>query len=191
MKNVVVKSSVLLIGLLLLLISCHNSTSNSKIIYSDVFYYLDVVGDNSLDTIIVSNNETNKSIRDIFLIKGGKKNRIISIGPWRDSVSVVTQPPIETIYLEVNNVQSFDKGLRIVIRNTDVIPDYLFIDLYYEDTWIVEKYVLVNTNTMYGKREMSIEYVNIDKPVSIEFGEDLMCNTNLDIDYRYFVDWRR
>jgi hypothetical protein len=166
----------------LLFCNRNGNTGEPEAICSDKLYYLDAVDDSLLDTFVVGYNETNPSIRDISIIKEGKKNRIISIEPYGDSAFVLTQPQVETVHLAANNIQTDRKGLRIVIRNTDFIPDYLLIDLYYKDTWIIEKYILLNTNT---DKQLFIKHADINKPVSAEYGEELICNPHLDI-YEYF-----
>lgn len=42
------------------------------------------------------------------------------------------EPKIESVELQANGIQSEDKGLRILIRNTDFEPDYYFLDLQYQ-----------------------------------------------------------
>ena len=186
------KTLIILSVLALLAGGCGQTTKKPshkicEINHTDNFYYLDVIGDNSLDTIIVSNNKTNPSIRDIYWVENGKRDRIISIKPWRDSTFVLTQPPIEAIYLEANEAQTGEKGLRIILRNTDIAPDCIFIDIYYDDTWMIKRYYLLNTEPYFGI-DLFIKYIDIDKPVFIECGEDLICNPKLDINYKYFIN---
>ena len=145
--------------------------------YSATFYYFDVVGDSKLDTIIVSHNETRPYIRDIFLIKNGKKERIISIEPRLGSEFVLLQPSVDMIYLQANSIQTDKKGLRIISRNTDVIPDCIFIDLFYDGIgWIVKRVHLLNTENISSSIGFFIK--SVDKGISVVdmFGEDLLCN---------------
>jgi hypothetical protein len=155
-------------------------------VYTKSRYYIDVTGNSSLDTLMICNNEINPAIRDIYLHKGEANEKIVSIRPWRDSTFVLTEPPIEIVYLEANNIQTGDRGFRVIIRNTDVAPDCMFIDIYNDDTqWVVGRYYLLNTLSDFG-RDLFIKSVEIERPLKEVFGEELMCDPVDDIDAVYF-----
>ena len=131
---------ILIVGVLVFLASSCNRVERNKtdeISHSDRLYFLDVIGDSALDTIVVRNNETIPCVRDIYLMRNETRSRIISIKPWRGSEFVLTQPAVEMIYLQANAIQSQMKGLRVVIRNTDFVPDCIFIDLHYNNGWVI------------------------------------------------------
>lgn len=167
--------------------SCRSNDNRASGDYPNMVYYLDVVEDNALDTLIVSNNEANPEIRDIYIVKDGVMDRIISIKPWVNVRGVLSQPPREVIFLQANEGMG-GKGLRIVIRNTDTIPDHLIIDLFYgDDGWIVERYYLLNT-VIWGPIKLFIESVDIDRPIVDEFGEGLLCDPRFDIEIVHFAN---
>jgi hypothetical protein len=152
-------------------------------------YYLDVVGDNALDTLIVSHDEANPEIRHIYLVINGLMDKIISIKPWGEAWGVLSQPPREVIYLQANEIGTGEKGLRIIIRTTTMVPDHLFIDLFYDDNgWIVKRYYLLNTETWGVSIKLFIESVAIDDCLIADlFGEDLICDPRNDISARHFA----
>lgn len=55
-------------------------------------------------------------------------------------------PEIENVYLEANDVQSYTKGFRIIIRNTDMSPDIFYLDLYFDKEWFVKSFGIINTD---------------------------------------------
>ena len=190
------KIILVLIIFLLFLSNCGNPRVNpEKIIgnykpanmdFPDTVYYLDVIGENTLDKLIIRHNETNPHIRDIYLAKDRIEEKIISLNSWYDKIHVLTKPSVEMIYLQANYIQTNEKGIRIVIRNTDVSPDTIFIDLFFNDTvWIVKKYFLLNTDEM-SRIKLFIESVDIDRPILDIFGEALVCDPKNDIILEYF-----
>ena len=188
------RDKCLLIGVLLLFTFCHNnnSTANgvtnkgSVVGYSNTTYVYDIVGDRASDTLVLCNNETNPTLRDIYLCNGGVKERIISIRPWRDSTFVLTNPPIESVYLEATESENGITGFRIIIRNVAVAPDCMFIDLYHDDTrWVVGKYYLLNTLPNFGV-DLFIKCVTVERPLIDVFGEALVCDPVGDIELEYW-----
>ncbi|WP_073360481.1 hypothetical protein [Flavobacterium fontis] len=155
-----------LILIFLIVVSCKKDTSISC-------SYLDIIGDQKWDTITLESNINKQCMQDIFFLKNGKKERILSILPRVDCAYVLTKPKIEMIYFEANEIQSKDKGLRVMIRNTDLVPDYFFIDLFYEKEWIIKKYGVMNTNPM---DSLFVKSKNINKSLTSELGNERICN---------------
>ena len=121
----IVKINIYFILLFLSIITACSKKEKSIKGYENLLI-LDVLGDSKMDTLIVN---TNKSIKEILLIKKGKTQEIIKLYPLVNEKFVITKPPIENIYLEANYIQTDKKSLRIKVRNTDLQPDYYFIDL--------------------------------------------------------------
>lgn len=121
MRFVVKNNNIFYLLLITYLISCNENNVNNT-------FYFDLTGNNSLEKITIENNKL-KYVKDIYITEEGSKKRILSIFPLVDSTFVLSNPKIENIYLEANSIQNNDKGLRIIIRNTDLIPDYYFIDI--------------------------------------------------------------
>lgn len=94
--------------------------------------YLDVVGDSAMDTLILGPFDGKAT--SLNLLEKGVPRNILMIEPRFLGMPeyVSTSPPIERIYLEANNVQSDEKSLRLIIRNTDMVPEYCFFDIYFE-----------------------------------------------------------
>lgn len=171
-KNVMLKINKIILIAVFLFSSCQKKLDA---------YYFDFLGDDKLDTLIIKDNGK-PYIQDIFLLKNNQQKKIISILPLKDSTYVMTQPKIENIYIEANDVQSQEKGIRIIVRNTDIIPDCFFIDLYYKNQWYVEYYGIINTNSsdsLYIKKE------KINRSVFNEFGHERICNSK-EIIRKYF-----
>jgi hypothetical protein len=195
MKNVLISGSSICAVVLFVFSACSSTNRGSDKQagggYPVMVYYLDVVGDDALETLIVSQNEANPEIRDIFIVKDGVMDRIISVKPWGPVWSVLSQNPKEVIYLQVNEPGTGEKGLRIIIRTIAQSPDHLFIDLFYDDYdyngWIVKRYYLLNTDAR-GPIKLFIESVCIGLPVEDVFGEKLLCDPRFDIDIVHFAN---
>lgn len=158
--------------LILILISCScirpNSMKSGE--REKEYFYLDVAGDSRTDTLFIK-KASNDSYREIFLFQSGKEENILTVKPRLASQKkyVTTNPRIEIIRLESNYTQSDDKELRIIIRNTDMMPDYIFVDLKYDRQWIVKRYYMCNSNS---DQAVSISVIQIDRPLCEEFGEN-------------------
>lgn len=92
-------------------------------------YFLDVIGDSAIDTLVLESVDDKADLR---IVQDGVPTSILMIDPLfiGGGEYRTTLPPVEKIYLEANDVQSHDKSLRLIIRNTDVAPEYRFFDLY-------------------------------------------------------------
>ena len=103
-------------------------------------FYFDIIGNTDLDKIELS-----------YLDKGRTKvtlpdGTILILLPRLDATYLNTEPRAENIYLEANDVQSSAKGLRIKIRNTDLIPDYVYFDIRFKNKyWYLINYGIINT----------------------------------------------
>jgi hypothetical protein len=169
----------------------HNPTSDVS--YKDrevgdsyTTYIYDVTSDSALDTLVISRNETVRSMHDIYLLRSGVKERIISISPWRDSTFVLAKSPIEDMHLEHTESKNGIMGLRVVIRNRAVAPDCMFIDIYHDDTqWIVESVYLLNT-ARFSDLDLFVKCVEVEKPLVEMFGQNLICDPVRDIELEYW-----
>lgn len=176
MKNVIIRNSkraLLLVFILSLCASCLASGGvekpDSK--NENIYFYLDVLGDSQVDTLFLRNNYADDTYVDIVLLQCGKEEKILTVKPRLYSLRecVTTIPQIEIIRLESNYTQSDDKELRIIIRNTEIVPDYIFVDLKYESQWVVKRYYVCNSNT---DESVSISVIAINRSVSSEFGKE-------------------
>ncbi len=138
MKFVKIKYKYLFF-IVLLFTACKNDKSIDIENTDKNLYYFDVVGNSSIDTIIVENSNINKLNKSISVFFNGKKSLLCEIAPRIDSSFTKVSPKIENIYLEANNVQTNAKGLRVLSRNTDIQPEYFFIDLYFNNEWMVKQ----------------------------------------------------
>ena len=120
-------------------VACLN-TGDNKIDMSSQILYFDLIGNTDLDKIELS-----------YLDKGRTKvtlpdGTILILLPRLDANYLNTEPRAENIYLEANDVQSSTKGLRIKIRNTDLIPDYVYFDIRFKNKyWYLINYGIINT----------------------------------------------
>ena len=129
-------------------------------------YLIDVSGDSAPDSILVERDTNEPYISHISLQCRGIKERIISIVPSAKGEFVMTDPPIESLRLEANAVQSAERGIRIISRNTDYVPDYVFIDLRYKnDRWHLQGCYIVNSVVEEG---LQMKYVAMDEPLDAD-----------------------
>ena len=87
----------------------------------------------------MENSNTVEFNKLISILLKGKKSLICEITPRLDSTYIMTSPRIENIYLEANAIQTKNKGFRLLSRNTDIRPEYFFIDFYYDKEWFVKE----------------------------------------------------
>ncbi len=125
-------------------------------------FFFDVIGNSDLDTLIIENPKTNKYNKSILILSKGKKSPICEIMPRLDSTFILTSPSIENIYLEANEVQTKNKGFRLLSKNTDVQPEYFFIDFYYNKEWVIKDIGFLNIS---GKTQFICKK-NIEKRIT-------------------------
>lgn len=166
-------NKTLIIILILISFSCQKNSNE---------YYIDVIGSTKLDTVFIEDNIEFNYVKDLYILENKKTKRILGILPLADSSYIMTKPRIENIYIEANNIQSNEKGIRLLIRNTDLLPDYFFIDLYHKKEWFIEYYGLINTNSM---DSLYVKKVKINKTVQSEIGKEAICNPK-EIIQKYF-----
>ncbi|MBS7787668.1 hypothetical protein KIH23_10195 [Flavobacterium sp. CYK-55] len=171
----------LLFSLLIVLASCENKNRTIKTDKSEK-YYFDVLGDSITETLLVENDSKIKSLKNICIIYNSKKSKICTIDCFRDSSFVITSPKIENIYLEANNIQSNEKGFRIIQRNTDFSPDILYLDLVYKKEWFVKSFGIINTSGPNPKQYICSVEINKSLRSFSNFRE------NSKIHLRYFVE---
>lgn len=174
-NNAKIKSKFLIVIVSIVLVSCKDHPTPYPI-------FLDVFGDKKLDVLTVEDNTEKHSMKDIKILVNGRSEKICSILPIIDSTYVQGEPKVEMIYLEANSVQTNEKGLRVIVRNTDLIPDYFFIDLFYEKEWRVERYGIINTNI---QDSLYIISKMVNKSVDHEFGTERICDPKM-IRQQYF-----
>lgn len=170
MKTVIIKNSRKILLLILILSSLSFTSLKLEKNKNDCFY-LDVIGDSRVDTLFLKSSYLDKSNVDIVLLQNGIENKVLTIKPRLHSLGeyVTTIPQIEVIRLESNYTQSDDKELRIIIRNTDIMPDYIFIDLSYDNQWVVKRYYVCNSNI---DKPVFISVIKINRPLDDELGKD-------------------
>jgi len=112
-------------------------------------HYLDVIGDSAMDTLVLK-REVGQTVIGMF--DKGVVHDLLSVSPLFATMPeyLATTPPIERIYLEANGVRSSDKGLRLIIRNTDMDLEYSFFDIKLEGDD-----VLIGLCGMYDLGEMT------------------------------------
>lgn len=77
-------------------IGCSNKKHEKK-------YYIDVLDDTKLETLIIDEKD---DVSEISLIYKGNKRTILKVLPLYSSDFKTTFPPIETVSIEANSVQS-------------------------------------------------------------------------------------
>lgn len=139
MKSVIIKNKCYIIFFSILFICCKNNEFENN--QKDEFnlYFFDVIGNSNIDTLIVENSLKNKFSKSISIVLNNKKTLICEIKPRIDSSFILTSPKIENIYLESNNVQTNNKGFRLLTKNTDIEPEYFFMDLSFDKKWLVKE----------------------------------------------------
>lgn len=93
------------------------------------FHFLDVVPESGMamtDTLLLERKDgtTVLSRSDNGILK-----KVVTIYPMFDAKYVTTEPQVERVYLEANGVQTSERSLRLIIRNTDTYPSYCFFDV--------------------------------------------------------------
>lgn len=165
MMNAVNKAWVLIfIGCTLL--TCKEDYKKKETTNCKVFS-LDILEDINPDIIEVctTNNSTQIKLPN---------NSIFKIAPRMDMDYLTLKPSVENIYIEPNNIQLKEKGIRIKVRNTDMIPDYIFLDATYkQNKWFVERYGVINSNV---SEDIYIKLIEINKPFIEEFGNEFVWN---------------
>ena len=118
--------------------------------------HLQIVENNNVSTLYVDNDP------------------IITLLPMQNESYVKTNPKIENIYIEPNNIQASKKGVRIKVRNTDLEPDYFYMDIFSSNKqWIVEKYGVINTqDSIFIKEKL------VNKPITIFLGKEKKCDSH-------------
>lgn len=177
MKNV---SSVLLeffiivFALLFLLAACNNRIKND--IKEVPVFLLDIWKSATLDTLTLQLNPEDGTTT-ISIIENNKPIEIFSVMPLFNKDFKLVEPKIENLELQANGVQTEDKGLRVLIRNTDFEPDYYFLDIQYQSNkhqWIVLFLGIINstpsTDSVYIKR------IAINQAVNEFCSSNLNCN---------------
>ncbi|RYZ78687.1 MAG: hypothetical protein EOP04_29230 [Proteobacteria bacterium] len=103
---------------------------------------LDVTGDRALESI----DKIEKKGNTLITIKGKNiKPETIVLTPIIRPEFKTTIPAIENIWVEANEIQTRHKGLRVLMRNTDVTPDYYFIDLTHRELWYIDRVGVINS----------------------------------------------
>ncbi len=168
MKSVKIKNKYYLFFFLILCMSCKNNQleNNKKVEFS--LYFFDVIGDSYIDTLMIENSSKNKFNKSISIILNNKKTLICEIKPRIDSSFILTSPKIENIYLESNNVQTKNKGFRLLSKNTDIEPEYFFMDLFFNEKWLITEIGFLDIST--------------DKP--------FMCKKNIQKSIKEFNDFQ-
>ena len=120
-----VKTSIIFICISLIFLSCKMKNEVFKN-SSNKFVYIDIIGDSKVDTLKVKSNKGNT---EVSFVNKGKTQKIITLYPLLSEKFKTTIPPIEIVYIEANYIQTDKKSFRVKIRNTDLHPDYYYIDI--------------------------------------------------------------
>ncbi len=123
--NVKIKKYCIFFLTLFILTNCKTEVSTKN--HLNKIVYFDVIGNNDLDTIQINEELENT---DIFIIKNKNKKLLLKLYPLMNKDYKTTNPAVENVYLEMNNIQTNEKSLRVIVRNTDIQPDYYFIDIF-------------------------------------------------------------
>ena len=173
-SNHLLKSS--LFFLTLILTGCKENSKKYSQKKEIDFYFFDVLGDSGLDTIIIENSLNIVYNKSISILNNGKKSLICELAPRLDSTYFKTSPKIENIYIEANAVQTKNKGFRLLSRNTDIEPEYFFIDFWYNKYWYVQEVGFLNISS----KNYFLCKQKIDR--------NIMSFNKLQIDPKYFND---
>lgn len=134
--------------------ACHLKPSikkNDAIISNNI--YLDVISDNKLDTLIVEPFPSSPNLKILKIKRKDVYEEICIIKLRNDSIA--------NLYIEANNVNQINKGIRLMVRNTDFIPDYKYIDIEFHDKWKIKTIGHINTNPD-SKLESCLYKLDID-----------------------------
>ncbi len=165
---------IIIFALLFLLVACNNKIKND--IKESNIIMLDVWKSPTLDTLTFQLNPEDGTTT-ISIIENNKPIEIISVLPLFNKDFKLVEPKIESVELQANGIQTEEKGLRVLIRNTDFEPDYYFLDLHYKldkNQWSIQFWGVINTapstDSIYIKR------VAINQTVKEFCGNEKKCN---------------
>lgn len=165
---------IIVFALFFLLVACNNKIKND--IKESNIIMLDVWKSPTLDTLTFQLNPEDGTTT-ISIIENNKPIEIISVLPLFNKDFKLVEPKIESVELQANGIQSEDKGLRVLIRNTDLEPDCYFLDLQYQlykNQWII--LFLGVMNTAPSTDSIYIKRVAINQTVKEFCGNNTSCN---------------
>lgn len=172
------KTFVTLSFLLVVFISCDNK--GKQTIDKEAKYLFDVFDDSALETLSV---ESDLQTKNIYIFQGNKKIKICSLDCTDNPDFVTKIPSVENVYLEANNIQTNEKGFRIIQRNTDFSPDIFYLDFKYEKEWFIKSFGIINTGSLNTKPFICNKEINRSlKSFNSQFGKEST------IYMKYFVE---
>ncbi|MGX7666718.1 hypothetical protein [Flavobacterium pedocola] len=175
------KTFITLSFLLLVCISCDNK--DKQTIDKEPKYLFDVLDDSALETLSVESDLQTKKIKNIYIFHGNEKVKICSIDCTDNPDFVTKTPSVENVYLEANNIQTNEKGFRIIQRNTDFSPDICYLDFKFEKEWFIKSFGIINTGGLNTKPFICNKEINRSlKSFNSQFGKESK------IDMKYFVE---
>lgn len=157
--------SLLTILQLLLLMRCKNPSVSDS---SHPLFFADVDGDSKLDSLQLVQDS---GFINVYRLNASKRIKIIGIAPLIDEKYRTTIPQVEVAHLEGNYVQTNKASLRVLFRNTDLTPDYVFVDLAYKNEWI-----MASIGRMATQDTLHIDKIHIGEPVKKICNEKLNCS---------------
>ncbi len=151
-----VNNLIRLVPIILLIFGCQKKTYTSHQ-RNENLLIADIVGDKRLDSVVTFEDNEGTSV---CLRQNNRDTEIIKITPLIDSTFNSAKTKIENVFLMPNAVQTDEKGLRVMVRNTDLSPDCCFIDLKFKQKWVIEYVGIINSiDSVFIKR------VQINLPV--------------------------
>lgn len=169
MKFVKIKNRLISLFIIFLFLGCNKKQEENYSRNEYDLYFFDVVGNSNIDTLVVESSETIRFNKIISIISNGNKLLICEITPRLDSSFMATSPKIENIYLEANAIQTKNKGFRLISRNTDIEPEYFFVDFYFDEEWVVKEAGFSNIsgkNQFICKHSIEQKITNFNKLVN-------------------------
>jgi len=158
-------------------ISCtsHSNKVKATLPTSARTFFLDIVKDNQLDTLVI---ESFKNRNDLKIIKLKNENKYnnICIVKLRDDKSV--------LILENQHIGKI-KQLRLIDKNTSFIPDYYYLNIKFDKIWQAEDLGFMNTNPN-GKLESCISSFYSGVKIK-ELGEEDRKNREIILDIAKIV----
>lgn len=102
--------------LMFLLGSCvsHKAKDKDFLHFSDMSLIADIYGDDHNDTVVVRKHDVYSNRKVLYLLLNNRYKKICEVISREDDV--------ERLYIESNHINAGDKGIRLIVRNTEMRP---------------------------------------------------------------------
>lgn len=98
----------------------------------------DIYGDDQNDTVVVRKHDVYSNRKVLYLLLNNRYKKICEVISREDDV--------ERLYIESNHINAGDKGIRLIVRNTEMRPDYDYLDItFISNYWHITNFGRINT----------------------------------------------